>query len=174
MSRNRLFFLMLGSVATLTLSGCGEFAYKTGAGGDALDADRKACKMSAPGAVSYSQCMHDKGWSISNLDGGDDATAATAPAAVAGTAPTADTPATPAPAAAASMPPPPAPPPPPAADPMAPVKITAWVKFGPGGPDDDIAACVATLGPANQPDKANKTVTRALLNCMRAKGWRGY
>jgi hypothetical protein len=56
---------------------------------------------------------------------------------------------------------------------MAPVKVTTWIRFGGGGPGDDIAACVTTLGPASQPDTVNKTVTRALLACMREKGWRG-
>jgi hypothetical protein len=142
------------------LGGCGEFAYKTGAGAGVLAADKAACRQ-APG--DYATCMHDKGWTISNL-GGDDAPAASvvvAPA-VSGMAAAA------APSAAAAMPASPAP-----EDPMAPVKMTAWVRVGGGGPQDDIDACVAALGPAYAPDTVRHTVARALLACMKQKGWRG-
>ena len=155
----------------LMLGGCGEFAYKTGAGADALAADKATCQQAGG---DYRACMHDKGWTISNLSGDDvptETAAAPAPPPMAGSAPAAATPmavtsAGSAPAAPADMPPP-------AADPMAPVKMTTWVRFGGGGPQDDIAACVATLGPGNAPDTVNHTVTRALLACMRGKGWRG-
>jgi hypothetical protein len=139
--------------------GCGEFAYKTGAGAGALAADKAACQQ-APG--EYATCMHDKGWTISNLSG-DDAPAApvVAAPAVSGTA------AAQAPSAAPAMPASPA-----RDDPMAPVKMTAWVRVGGGGPQDDIDACVAALGPAYAPDTLRHTVTQALLACMKQKGWR--
>jgi hypothetical protein len=144
----------------VSLGGCGEFAYKTGAGADALAADQAVCKQTA----TYAACMHDKGWTIAEL--GDDAPSP-APAAAGVT-----TVQPPMPGAAAA-PVPAETPSAPVVDPMAPVKTTAWVKFGAGSPHDDIEACVATLGPGNAPDIANKTVTRALLACMRGKGWRG-
>jgi hypothetical protein len=50
--------------------------------------------------------------------------------------------------------------------------VSGWIRFGGGGPQDDIAGCVVTLGPANQPDPAAHTATRALIDCMREKGWR--
>ncbi len=129
----------------MALGGCGEFAYKTGAGADALAVDKAACHQTA----TYDACMHDKGWTISNLSGDDEPVAAQ-PAA---SAPAAVQPAAPG-AAAVPVPAPTAPAPP---EPTAPVKATAWVKFGAG----------------NAPDTVNKTVTRALLACMRGRGWRG-
>jgi hypothetical protein len=157
------------TLAVLGLSGCGEFAYKTGAGADALAADKQACQQAGG---DLQACMHAKGWTIANLSE-DDAPAAAkaAPAATAATpvppsAPGA-TPATATASAGAAVPPPPP------VDPMAPVKMTVWVRFGGGGPQDDIDACVAKLGPANAPDAIHHTATRALLTCMREKGWRG-
>jgi hypothetical protein len=155
----------------LSLGGCGEFAYKTGAGADVLAADQQACKQ----AATYRACMHDKGWTIADL--GDD-TPATAPVAAgpASVQPSPGQPSTPGavPSATPTGAPVPAETPPaPVVDPLAPVKTTAWIKFGAGSPHDDIEACVATLGPGNAPDTVNKTVTRALLTCMRQKGWRG-
>jgi len=154
------------TLAILGLGGCGEFAYKTGAGADALAADKQTCRQAGG---DLQACMHGKGWTITNLSG-DDAPAMAAAPAVAASAPTvASAPgAPPAMATATPVAPPPAP-----VDPMAPVKMTAWVKFGGGGPQDDIDACVAKLGPANAPDTVHHTATRALLACMREKGWRG-
>jgi len=51
------------------------------------------------------------------------------------------------------------------------ITISGWAKFGGGSPDEAIAECVATLGPAHQPDIANHRITRGLLACMRAKNW---
>jgi len=159
--------LILALIA-LGLGGCGEFAYKTGAGADALAADKQACQQAGG---DFQACMHGKGWTIANLSGDDTP-------AMAGTAPTAAaTPATPtmpgAPPIAATVSAAQAVPPPPPVDPLAPVKMTAWVKFGGGGPQDDIDACVSKLGPANAPDTIHHTATRALLACMKEKGWRG-
>src|ERR1700761_7743591 len=149
-------------LSVLGLGGCGEFAYKTGAGADALAADKQACQQTGG---DLQACMHAKGWTIANLSGDD------APATSGGETPPA--PGAPPTAAMASAAPAPAPSPPAPVDPMTPVKMTAWVKFGGGGPQDDIDACVARLGPANAPDTVHHTATRALLACMREKGWRG-
>jgi hypothetical protein len=159
---------LIVTLTMLALSGCGEFAYKTGAGADALAADKATCQQAGG---DYQTCMHAKGWTISNL-GGDDAPEPVAAAPALATSPVVpETVATaPASSAAPAMPASAVPAP---ADPRAPVKMTAWVRFGGGGPQDDIAACVASLGPGNEPDSRNHTVTRALLACMRGKGWRG-
>ncbi len=161
--RHALVLILTMSAAALVAGGCGQLAYKTGAGASALEADEQACKQGAVSDGVYAQCMHDKGWSIANLDGGSAApVAAAAPAPEAFNGPV-----------AATQPSGPTIPAAPAIDPMAPVKVTTWIRFGGGGPGDDIAACVATLGPGSQPDTVNKTVTRGLLGCMREKGWRG-
>jgi len=167
---HRLILMLTAAALSGALGGCGEFAYKTGAGADALAADKLACQQSGG---DLQACMHAKGWTIANLSG-DDAPAmagtAASPAAAAPSAPTVtstpDTP--PAVATASTVAPAVAP-----VDPTAPVKMTAWVKFGGGGPQDDIDACVARLGPANAPDTVHHTATRALLACMKEKGWRG-
>jgi hypothetical protein len=166
MSKPRALVLTLILCASAPMiAGCGQLAYKTGAGADALEADEQACKQGSVDQNVYAQCMHEKGWSIANLDGSSTAPVApVAPSPSPSGAPVSpDQPAGSATVAPAA----------PLADPMAPVKVTTWIRFGGGGPSDDIVACVATLGPANQPDTVNKTVTRALLACMREKGWRG-
>jgi hypothetical protein len=166
MSKPRALVLTLILCASaLMIGGCGQLAYKTGAGADALEADEQTCKQGAVDQNAYAQCMHEKGWSIANLDGSSAApAAAVAPSSSPSGAPVSpDQPSGPATIAPAAPP----------VDLMAPVKVTTWIRFGGGGPGDDIAACVTTLGPASQPDTVNKTVTRALLACMREKGWRG-
>ncbi|MDB5393152.1 MAG: hypothetical protein JWM91_658 [Rhodospirillales bacterium] len=163
--------LSLMGAASLLLSGCGEVAYKTGAGADALQGDQQTCKQAVGGPAAYKTCMNAKGWTIADLDAGPSSTyipPKVAPGGAPAPAPTspAETPwMKPTTAAAAPIPP--------VTDPMAPVPVTAWVKFGGGDPKDAIATCVTTLGPANEPDKAHKTVTVALLSCMRGRGWRG-
>jgi hypothetical protein len=165
-----MFFGLMGAAALL-LSGCGEVAYKTGAGADALRSDTDSCKQAGGGPDAYKSCMSAKGWAIADLDAGPSSTyispkPAEAAAPVSGSIPAAPL-APAAPMAPVGMP---APPP---TDPMTPVPVTAWIKFGGGDPKDSIAACVATLGPAHAPDKTHKTVTVALLSCMRDRGWRG-
>ena len=108
--------------------------------------------------------LRDKGWTISNLSADD--TPASVPAAIPG-APAAE------PSAATALVTPSAAMAKARAEPTAPLKTTAWIKFGVGSPRDDIQACVAALGPGNEPDTVRQTVTPALLGCMRAKGWRG-
>ncbi len=167
--------IVFGLMGATLLSGCGEIAYKTGAGADALQADQHECKLTAGGPTAYKSCMNAKGWAIADLDAGPSQTYAPAPKPAAGmpamaaTSPPGAPPSTMAPGAA----PAPIDAAPPAADPTTPVQITAWVKFGGGGPQADIDACVAKLGPGNAPDKVHKTVTVALLACMRDAGWRG-
>jgi hypothetical protein len=165
-------YSLITLLSVLVLGGCGEFAYKTGAGADALAADREACRQAGG---DLKACMHDKGWSITDLSGDDPPTPSTAQASPTSAiipAPATQSPpgASPVPQTGSAVPVTPAPA---AVDPTAPVKMTAWVKFGGGGPQDDIDACVAKLGPADAPDSVHHTVTRALLACMREKGWRG-
>jgi hypothetical protein len=152
----------------LLMSGCGEFAYKTGAGADALQADQKTCRMSAGGEPGYKDCMNGKGWMVADLDGGGSTeTSGPPPAAgsVSATSSSPDGPASmtaPTPVLRTSAP----------ANPLTPISVSAWVKFGGNSPSDAISSCVVALGPAHQPDTTRHTVTAALLACMREKGWR--
>jgi hypothetical protein len=171
MKRARGTLLNLTWAGLLLLSGCGEVAYKTGASADALQTDQQTCKQ-AGAAADYKSCMKAKGWSIADLDAGPSTTyippkpaqhvaiSAPAPMVAAETPwmkPTIEV----------------AEPAPTATDSTTPVPVTAWVKFGGGDPKDAIASCIGTLGQAHQPDMAHKTVTVALLSCMRDQGWRG-
>lgn len=172
MTRPRGIVFGLICAASVLLSGCGEVAYKTGAGADALQADQHQCKQMPGGPAAYKSCMNAKGWAIADLDASPSQTYAPVPRPAAGMPAMAAAPVPGAPPSAMASAPKDTTPP--AADPMAPVPITAWVRFGGGGPQDDIDACVAKLGPANAPDKTHKTVTAALLSCMRDAGWRGF
>jgi hypothetical protein len=153
---NKIRIMLAASIlpAITIAGGCGEIAYKTGAGADALQADQRSCKQGGNDPIAYRSCMRDKGWAIANIDGSGVVEPDIAPTATVQTASAA-----PLPNKAAT------------AAPAGPVKVSGWFKFGGGGPQDDIAACVATLGSANQPDAANGTVTPALLVCMKKKGW---
>jgi hypothetical protein len=153
---NKIRIMLAASIlpAITIAGGCGEIAYKTGAGADALQADQRSCKQGGNDPVAYRSCMRDKGWAIANIDGSGVVEPDIAPEVTAQTASAA-----PLPNKAAT------------AAPAGPVKVSGWFKFGGGGPQDDIAACVGALGPANQPDAASGTVTHALLVCMKKKGW---
>ncbi len=154
MNKTRL-LLAASILPAITLAGgCGEIAYKTGAGADALQADQRSCKQGGNDPIAYRSCMRDKGWAITNIDGDGVAEPDVAPTVTVQTASAAPLPNKPANAA-----------------PAGPVKVSGWFKFGSSGPQDDIAACVAALGPANQPDVEKSTVTPALLVCMKKKGW---
>jgi len=161
------------TAAMALLSGCGEVAYKTGAGADTLQADQRICKQAGGGGPDdYKSCMNAKGWSIADLNAGPSSNYAP-PKTEIGVASSAG----PAPSvgSATSMgatPTLPASQMRPVTDPMTPIPVTAWVKFGGGPPNDAIADCVATLGPGYAPDKLHKTVPVALLSCMRDHGWR--
>jgi hypothetical protein len=142
--------IALAGALAISVSGCGDIAYKTGAGADQLRQDKEACKTSG----DESRCLKDKGWAMSSLEPG------------ASPPPIAETPQTSsasAPVAAPSVPP--------QTDPLRMVAISGWAKFGAGSPDEAIAECVATLGPAHRPDAATHRVSAALLACMRAKNW---
>ncbi len=153
---NKIRIMLAASILpAITIAGsCGEIAYKTGAGADASQADQRSCKQGGNDPVAYRSCMRDKGWAIANIDGSGAAEPDVAPEITAQTAS-----ATPLPNKTVAV------------TPAGPVKVSGWFKFGGGGPQDDIAACVTTLGPGNQPDAVNGTVTPALLDCMEKKGW---
>jgi hypothetical protein len=178
MNMTRVAVLSLSGAALLLLTACGEVGFKMGAGAGALEADQASCKQAGGGPAAYKACMNAKGWTIADLDAAPSSTYVP-PKPVAGSAMTTSapmampsSPGSPAmPATSTATPMETAPPP---TDPMTPVPVTAWVKFGGGSPDDSIATCVSTLGPAYAPDKVHKTVTVALLACMRGQGWRAF
>lgn len=62
----------------------------------------------------------------------------------------------------------------PAPDPMDLYKINSWWKIGAGmeANERDIKTCASSLGDGHQPDAKQQLYTRALLMCMKEKGWR--
>ena len=60
-------------------------------------------------------------------------------------------------------------------DPMTLFNVAAWGKMGAGAGDlnADTSRCVAELGPAHAPKPDSPTMTRALILCLKDKGWSG-
>lgn len=172
--------LCLSLTLPLALVACGgEFAYKPGAGADALAQAKLECaKTGGP----YEACMQGKGWTVHQLSAENplavfvttaDTRASPEPVFVAADKPT-NTPASAsgaADAAAATGTTAPKPPP----DPLTRFKVSSWWKMGGGAADlkTSMAACVDKLGPAHQPDMAKQLMTRSLILCLRDKGWYG-
>ncbi len=177
------------TVATLLLSlallgGCGEFAYKRGASASDLEAAKKVCQARSSDPAVIEKCLADQGWFVQSLDrlepvGVDpviDASvipadtrienaASTPPRPNVSANPAAVAPAGTAPAALRKK----------AADPMDRFKISSWWKIGSNAAalQADTEACVSTLGEAHRPDAISQQATRALLVCMKGKGWSG-
>jgi hypothetical protein len=168
---------MCAVAAAALLTGCGETAYKMGAGGDAFQKDRRIC--ASDDEAAYKACMKGKGWTVMDLDNLRLAPVAQAPAPEDGVvqSPSANTPESVAPtshpeskqdAVATKKP---------AAAPMNPntkVLVGSWWKMGPTNFKGDADSCTAQLGEAHHYDEVTKVTTRAFAQCMRGKGWYAY
>lgn len=160
---------VLWILLTLSLLGCGEIAYKRGAGSEELARAKQNCDKQAK-ADAYVQCMQAQGWQIHKLDeesplaivvedtdnrgAGDVYVPASSTASVkAGAVP-----------GKASPP-----------DPMKKFKVSSWWKPGAGQEElkADTAACVSQLGSAHAPDIAAGLATRGLVICLKERGWYG-
>jgi hypothetical protein len=184
----------------LLLSGCGETAYKFGAGTDEFRIAQKSCLENRIDEAAYKACMKQKGWTVIGIEGSVVGTpaegmaaapeAAAEPAASPSTPSSAPVPATTAPKPASSStsaaknevggaPAPKAPSTPTQApakalDPNEVVTVQSWWKVGATDFKTDIHACQDLLGGIHRYDEVKKTATRAVVGCMRAKGWRAY
>lgn len=160
---------------TICLSGCGEIAYKRGAGSDELAQAKKNCQKQTQ-ADAYTQCMQTQGWQIHKLD-------EQSPLAIvvldtdnrsAGDVyvPTNALPNTPANGKAEAPSPADKNSPP---DPLTKFKVSSWWKMGGNGEDlkTDTARCVAQLGSAHAPDTVKGEMTRGLILCLKERGWYG-
>lgn len=168
-------------LATLLLGGCGELALKRGASQEDLAAARQACREQAADPAAQRRCLADKGWFIqdwraqSPADGDPviDVAALASDSRMENAAvhPAPSGTATAAAASSSSSPPTPAP----ARDPLDRFKVGAWWKLGGNGAGlrMDTEACVAQLGEAHRPDSQTLLATRALLSCLKEKGWSG-
>jgi cell division septation protein DedD len=184
---------IFGSIVVLMLGACQQVAWKPGAGAADLERDTASCRAQDAEQSAVQHCLKQRGWVLrqttsslaASADSEESTTEQVEPAAISSTpVPTS----TQAPASAsvpiaepiASTAPParnkPVPPKPKAADPLAPVFIQSWWKVGAQGADltADQNACVETLGPAHQPDLQKRLYTRALIDCLKARGWSGY
>lgn len=168
--------LRIGSailVAVAAVGGCAEVAFKRGDGPDAFAAERASCSAQNPDPAAIRACLSREGWHVADLES-DAAPAATAPAMppaprassavqAAQGAPAPSMPSMPMPQAVAQL------------APSGNVSVGSWWKFGGGstGLSDAVAACVAQLGPDNQPDAGYHLVTRPLYTCLGKQGWHG-
>jgi len=170
----------------ISLAGCGEMVFKRGADPGAMAAAQADCRATGAGDASYVACMEGKGFLVK---GSQDSVfvagvlpgpvvGATAPAPAAGPTPGASAVAPLAGAASGSAPGTPVLPAmaPAAVDPLERVPVGSWWKLG-GTPDQLAAAqakCVGTLGSAHRPAPDSNEVTRAMVDCLRGEGWRGF
>lgn len=177
--------LVLLATAVAMLGGCQQVAWKPGASAADLDRDTAACKAQYADKETANDCLRKRGWvlRVPRADAEEAAADEVAEPNPAAAAPLAAPVATPfggtAPAASEpragtavaprnkSVPKP--------VDPLKPVSIQAWWKMGgqAGALTADIDTCVATLGPQHQPDLTTRRYTRALVDCLKGKGWYG-
>lgn len=156
-----------------SLTGCGEFAYKRGAGAADLNKAQLGCQAQSSDPAAIEACLEKEGWTVQKLDalGELDPVAVITPnpdnrspgvtSLAAAQAQVADPAGTNAPKKPA--------------DPLDVFKISSWWKMG-GSTDQlngALNACVATLGESHRPDPLAQRATRGLLLCMRQSGWYG-
>lgn len=178
---------------TVTINGCGEFAYKQGATPRDLEQAKKTCESIAKNAnaeqtKAATECLEQQGWTVKNLDDDDlfatasysnsnpnqtpdqphkyaaENTADSTAADSNESARAADTSKTENKNVKVNKPEP---------NPLDIYIINSWWKMGGNGQkmEADIDACVASLGEAHKPNKKTQEVTRGLILCMREKGW---
>jgi hypothetical protein len=188
--RNDLFRSGLMASGLWFLSGCQDFAYKQGAGAEDLKKAQYGCRTQSTDRNAYVTCMKAAGWTVGKWDD-NDLLATVAPAAdnrvAARAVPAPALPATALPqaqavaaapagapgaqadriAAPSAMPRP--------ANPMDGFEIGSWWKAGGSESDleSSVSDCAAQLGQQYRPDSPPRHVTRALLACLRERGWYG-
>jgi hypothetical protein len=179
----------LSSIVVLMLAACQQIAWKPGAGAADLERDTAGCRAQDAEQAAVQNCLKQRGWvlrqttsSATDSDAANteqevapassvEPTVTSTPASTSGSAPTAAATASPPPTRNKAVPAKPK-----AVDPLAPILIQAWLKAGAQGADltADRDACVETLGPAHRPDLQKRLYTRALIDCLKARGWSGH
>lgn len=180
-------------LATLLLTGCGEFTYKRGATLKDLESAKQNCQA-VGNEAAVEKCLQDHGWLVQKLDTPDPFATASTPGNMPNTGvekplATAQTqtipektpaenisenakpnqqPATESPAKNADSQPVPE-------NRLETYTINSWWKIGAGADalNASLDACVAQLGEAHKPNMQTQQFSKGLMICMREKGWRG-
>lgn len=166
-------------------AGCQQIAWKPGASAADLDGDTALCEARSADQGAVHDCLRKRGWVVRvPKQPVEEMEPEAADAAAAEPLPTAaeSRPSIKAPADTAAGEPrsttasvPRHKPVPKPVDPLKPVLVQAWWKLG--GQSDaltaDMDSCVETLGAAHKPDLQKRLYTRALIDCMKGKGWFG-
>ena len=169
---------------TLANVSCGSYTFKRGASPGDMAADESACRGTEQ---VFHECMRKRGWFIasnlsdlkptepvieqSTITPAQDTSAVQA--AIKSANQVADeTNSEPAPIRAGSKGIPAADVPK-VVDPLTPLAVSSWWKFGgnAGGLEQDIAACVADLGNAHRPQPAATIVTQGMRACLKEHRW---
>ena len=171
-------------IITLASVSCASYTFKRGASPGDMAADEAACRATEQ---VFHECMRNRGWFIASNPG--DLKPAEPVVEQSTMTPAKDTSAVPAAkesanqvaGAMASDPAPsradlksgPAAEVPKVFDPLTPLAVSSWWKFGgnAGGLEHDIAACIAELGNAHRPQPAATIVTQGMHACLKGHGW---
>jgi len=167
------------------LSACQQAAWKAGASADDLRRDEASCRAQQSEAIATAQCLRDKGWKVADYQPppearrSDNIERAHSPAAngapltetvsAGATPPSGAVTATPREKTAGSMNNP--------IDPLQKLSVQTWWKAGAqaGDFDRDSDGCLSQLGEQHRPDYPAHLYSRALVECLRERGWRaGY
>lgn len=170
----------------LLVSSCGEFSYKRGASAGDLDNAKKSCITKDSNQIAVNKCMTEAGWFVQSMQTSDstalDKVTLDPVAEVfinqdnrqigipvdASTKKTVMVKSQNGTAQQALLPKK-------VADPLEIFNISSWWKLGGGADNLKVAVdqCVAILGEEYRPDSQGHIVKRALLLCMKEKGWHG-
>jgi hypothetical protein len=175
----------------LLVSSCSEFSYKRGASAGDLDNAKKTCIAKDSNQIAVNKCMTEAGWFVQSMQTSDSPELDSAaldkvtldPVAEvfinqdnrqigipvdASTKKTVMAKSQNGTAQQALLPKK-------VADPLEIFNISSWWKLGGGADNLKVALdqCVAILGEEYRPDTQGHIVKRALLLCMKEKGWHG-
>lgn len=180
----------------LMLSACQQAAWKAGATADDLKRDEQACRAQTPADdAAIKQCLRGKGWAVTDFSPATESdTAENNPAPNTAISPTAQPVVTPLsktaspksgavasaennavksenPADNAAIAD--APTSKRAPDPLQRQSVQSWWKAGAQAADfnTDANACLEQLGAQHTPDYTQHLYTRAMVSCLRARGW---
>lgn len=180
----------------LVLSACQQAAWKMGASADDLKRDEQICRNQSDDDAAIQQCLRSKGWTVTDYSVPVDDNAAASVASATDNAATADnittntTTPTPTKTSAPRALPSGTTAPPTTinsgtaktnipdvkrapADPLQRLSVQTWWKAGAQAADFNLDAktCLDKLGELHAPDYNKRLYTRAMVDCLRERGW---